>query len=218
MVCASRIPVMISHRMPLVTAGLEAALGTRSDFEIVSPGERAGVSIGSRTKFVLVADTETGVHMVNSESSLGGRVLIVTPDASEASVRCALQAGIRGYLLLASTLDVVAQAIRCVYDGGTMIDPVVTSKVVGSRATRELTDRELDVLGQLMLGLRDKAIAKILAIGLGTVKAHMKRIRAKLDAATRTEAMVIAQRRGLVPEEVTARLLEKAGTGPQSAS
>ena len=92
-----------------------------------------------------------------------------------------------------------------------MIDPVVTSKVVVSLTTRELTDRELDILGLLMLGLGDKAIAKILEIALGTVKTHMKGIRAKLDAATRTEAVVIAQRRGLVPQEVTARLLEKAG-------
>jgi DNA-binding NarL/FixJ family response regulator len=208
---ASKIPVIISHRMPLVSAGLEAALRTQAGFEIVSSGERCTpASDESCRDSVLVADSETGVRVASRVRPIGGRVLIVTPDESEASVRCALEAGVRGYLLLTCTPDAIVQAIRRVHDGGTIVDPIVATKVVASLSGRALTDRELDVLGLLMLGLGDKAIARRLDIRLGTVKTHMKAVRVKLAAGSRTEAVVIAQRRGLVPEEVTTRLLEKA--------
>lgn len=213
-----KIPVIISHRMPLASAGLEAALRTQFGFEIVSPGE-GGVPgcDGTFRRSVLIADGETGVHVASS-IRFGARVLIVTQDESEASVRCALESGVRGYLLLTSGLDVVLEAIRRIHGGGTVIDPLVAVKVVEGLAREALTDRELDVLGLLTLGLGDKAIARSLDIKLGTVKVHMKAVRKKLDATTRTEAVVIAQPRGLVSGAAATRLLEKRGEQSEARS
>ena len=199
MMTDSKIAVMIRHRVPIVSAGLEAALRAQPGFEIIPPGEpQFPTSDGTfPNSVILIADGDTGVRVARSVRR-GGCVLIVTEDESEASVRFALEAGVRGYLLLSSPLDVMRKAVQCVHDGGTVIDPIVATRMVDSFAGRALTGRELDVLALLMLGLGDKAIASRLDICLGTVKTHMKSLRAKLDAATRTEAVVIAQRRGLV--------------------
>ena len=63
---------------------------------------------------------------------------------------------------------------------------------------RALTARQEDVLGQLMLGLSNKEIARKLTLTEGTVTIHVKAILAKLNATSRTEASAIAHRRGLL--------------------
>ena len=64
-----------------------------------------------------------------------------------------------------------------------------------------LTRREGDILRQMMLGRSNKRIAIELTVAIGTVKTHVKSILDKLDAASRTEAAAIAQRRGILQEE-----------------
>jgi DNA-binding NarL/FixJ family response regulator len=64
-----------------------------------------------------------------------------------------------------------------------------------------LTAREETILGEMMLGMSNKAIARELALAVGTVKTHVKSILAKLNAGSRTEAVSIAQRRGILRQE-----------------
>ncbi|MBS0420983.1 MAG: response regulator transcription factor [Proteobacteria bacterium] len=202
---------MIAHRTPVVCAGLEAALRAQGgDFEIGSLGPLPGSTRFEESqiksdRIVVIADCETGMQLAISRYASRCRVLIMTQDDTEASIRRAMEAGIRGYLLLTSTLDAVVRAIRCVHDGGTALDPAVAAKMVDSFAGDPLTSREVDVLGLLMLGLSDKEIAKRLERSVGTVKTHLKALRAKLNASSRTEAVAIAQRRGLLPGAVTVK-------------
>ena len=199
----SRIRVMIAHPTPLMCAGLKVALGAHGDFEIVSPDSPPGSmspmdsQIGARG-VVVVTDCDRALDLTLSGQVRAGRLLIVTQDESEAGIRRAMEAGIRGYLLLTSSLESVLQAIRSVHRGGTALDPIVAAKVVESFVGDSLTRREMEVLRLLMLGLGDKGIAKRLARSVGTVKTHLKALRAKLKASSRTEAIAIAQRRGLV--------------------
>jgi len=199
-----RIKLLIAHKSPLVSAGLEAAFRTQGDFEVVSCTAESGRPPPAETQLgsvnVAVADCETGIHLVVPASRNGCRVLIVTQDESEASIRRAVELGVRGYLLLTSSLESVVRAVRCISHGGTALDPLVTTKMVASLTGRPLTHRELDVLRLMMLGLSDKAIARRLARSVGTAKTHVKAILAKLDSASRLEAVVVARRRGLVPE------------------
>jgi len=200
MLIDDRIQVLITHANPLVAAGLEAAFRAQPDFLIV---ERRvtddGSSLGSAT--VAVTDYESGTRLLTAARSSRCRVLILTDDESEVSIRRAVELGIGGYLPLASCLDAVLQAVRCIHNGGTAIAPNVMTKMAISLRSRPLTEREIEVLRLIMQGLPDKAIARRLERSVGTAKSHVKAILMKLDASSRVEAVAVARRRGLVPEK-----------------
>ena len=204
MALSEKIRVMVAHGNPLVSAGLEVAFKAQEDFEVIScdPGAQCAVAAESRLEAVSVAvtDCEIGLRLVASATSRKCRVLIITEDESEASIRRAVELGAGGYLLLTSSLESVVRGVRTVHDGGTPLDPLVTTKMVASLSGPPLTRRELDVLRLMMLGLSDKGIAKRLARSVGTAKTHVKAILAKLDCASRTAAVAVARRRGLVSE------------------
>jgi DNA-binding CsgD family transcriptional regulator len=77
---------------------------------------------------------------------------------------------------------------------------VAVGPLVVSRMQQALTRRQEDILRHMMLGLSNKGIARKLTLAVGTVKTHVKAILGKLDAASRTEAVAIAQRRGILGE------------------
>ena len=200
MLIDDRIQVLITHANPLVAAGLEAAFRAQRDFLIV---ERRvtddGLSPGPAT--VAVTDYESGTRLLAAGRSSRCRVLILTDDESEVSIRRAVELGIGGYLPLSSCLDAVLQAVRCIHNGGTAIAPNVMTKMAISLRSRPLTERETEVLRLIMQGLPDKAIARRLERSVGTAKSHVKAILMKLDASSRVEAVAVARRRGLVPEK-----------------
>jgi DNA-binding NarL/FixJ family response regulator len=107
--------------------------------------------------------------------------------------------GARGYLLHGVGLQELFEGIRCVHGGGVALSPLVTVRVTNRITCETLTAREKAVLELLMLGLRDKAIARKLNVCVGTVKTHVKSILQKLEADNRTAAVITAQRRGLLP-------------------
>jgi DNA-binding CsgD family transcriptional regulator len=127
--------------------------------------------------------------------------VILTHSDGEASIRGALEQGARGYLLLGCSLRDLFDGLRSVRVGGLAIGPLVAGRVAEWMAHRALTRREEDILRQMMLGRSNKHIAITLDVAIGTVKTHVKSILDKLDAASRTEAAAIAQRRGILQEE-----------------
>jgi DNA-binding NarL/FixJ family response regulator len=148
----------------------------------------------------MVADCDSGVHRASSTRSNGCRVLILTIDESEASIRRAIEAGAHGYLLLTSCLEAIVHAVRSIHRGDTAIDPAVAAKMMSSLRHPRLTDREHDVLRLLLHGLSNKAIAARLGRSPGTVKTHVKSVLCKLNAINRTHAVSVARQRGLVQE------------------
>jgi DNA-binding NarL/FixJ family response regulator len=210
----SKTTVLVAHDEPIVQAGLEHALSLHSELEVRATRETELVSemdLGSID--IVLADVESGVRLAASGQTRGLRVLIVTNDASELSIRRALDAGVMGYLLVSSTLRSVIQAVECVTRGGTAIDPLVATKMLESLNGEPLTQRQLEVLRLLTLGLPDKAIANRLGIRLGTIKSHVKSVLGKLNATSRTEATRVAMRRGLLPPDSGSRAALSAG-GP----
>lgn len=195
-----RIQVLITHTNPLVAAGLAAAFRAQEDFHIVerqAPDDVALLAPGT----VAVTDYEGGTRLLAAQRGNRCRVLILTDDDSEVSIRRAVELGIGGYLPLSSGLESVVQAVRCVHNGGTAIAPSVMTKMAMSLRSRPLTEREIEVLRLIMQGLPDKAIARRLERSVGTAKSHVKAILMKLDASSRVEAVAVARRRGLVPEK-----------------
>ena len=188
-----KVPVWIAHGNPLIAAGLEAAFAQQADLQVL---ER----LAPETPVVAVTDWATGIRFMTGDLRRTCRVLIVTDDDSELSIRRALELGVSGYLPLGSSVETVARAVRSVHRGGTALHPLVTTKIALSLASPSLTGRELEVLRLMMRGMPNKAIASTLQRSVGTAKSHVKAILSKLDAGSRVEAVAVARRRGLVPE------------------
>lgn len=202
-----KIRVLIAHGNPLVAAGLEAAFGAREDFQLIERCVPAAVleSIARLDPAdIAVTDYDAGTRVMHAHRGRGRRVLIVTDIDSEVSVRRAVELGAGGYLPLFSPVETVVRAARCISTGGTAIDSIFISKIAVSLASPGLTSRELEVLRLMIEGLPNKAIACTLRRSVGTAKSHVRAILSKLDATTRVEAVAVARRRGLVPEQTAA--------------
>lgn len=210
-----KIRLSIAHGNPLVAAGLEAAFRTADSFLLSSHLEAQDAVVRtSESHIIAVADYHRGLNILAAQSGRRCRVLIVSDDDSEVSVRLAIELGVRGYLPLSSPASSVLAAVRCIHDGGTIIDGVFIAKIAASLASPSLTSREIEVLRLMMMGMPNKAIAQALKRSLGTAKSHVKAILAKLDATTRVEAVTVARRRGLIADDATTHLFPLASAGP----
>jgi two-component system NarL family response regulator len=202
---SSKIKVLIAHGDPLVEAGLAAILQKQRDFEAVVCRPALQVSSMTATDLppadIVVADYDSGLRLIASAGAGRHRVVILTHSDSQAKICHALERGARGYLLLGCALRDLLDGLRSVGVGGLAIGPVVAQRVAEWMKHRALTRREEEILRQMMLGLSNKGIAMQLNVAVGTVKTHVKSILDKLDAASRTEAVAIAQRRGILQEE-----------------
>jgi two-component system, NarL family, response regulator LiaR len=133
------------------------------------------------------------------------RVLVLTAYDTDERILHAIQAGAQGYLLKGVPRDELFRGIRIVNEGGSLLQPAVAAKLlthVGQLLKKDdedaLTDRELEVLGLLTRGLRNKEIAEKLIISERTVKFHVGVIFQKLGVSNRAEAVSRAIQKRLV--------------------
>jgi len=133
-------------------------------------------------------------------------VVIVTMIDVEEEVLAALAAGADAYCLKSSPVSTLIDAVRIASEGGAYFDPQIAHVVLARFAPRQpaapaaspLTPREGEVLRLIAEGKANTEIAALLNIGLGTVKGHIRDILEKLSAADRTQAAVVALRRGFI--------------------
>jgi DNA-binding NarL/FixJ family response regulator len=201
----TEISVRIAHSDPLISAGLAAVLRKRRDFRVLPP-EAEGSAARRTTSHppsvdVVVADYDSALRLTEVEPGLTGRVVILTHNDSEAKICHALERGARGYLLLGCSLRDLLGGIRSVHSGGVAVGALVAHRIAEQMKQEALTAREEATLRQMMVGLSNKKIAQKLTVTEGTVKTYVKAIFGKLKARTRTEAVAIAQRRGILREE-----------------
>ncbi len=190
-----RIRVLIAHDDPVISAGLVATIGSMPAFgAIVGPLQDTAAD-------VVIADYATAIRLMAAAGPLGRRVIVLTHSDSEAKISYALEQGARGYILMGCSLQELSDGLRSVYKGAIALAPMVASRMAERMKQRALTARQAEILGYLMLGLSNKAIAFKLALGVGTIKSHVKSIFSKLDASSRTEAVSIAQRRGILRDQ-----------------
>jgi DNA-binding NarL/FixJ family response regulator len=134
------------------------------------------------------------------------RVIILTAYDADERIVSAVVAGAKGYLLKGAPRDEIFTAIREVQAGGSLLQPIVASKLmqhlssqgIAPSDTAGLTPRELEVLRLLAQGKSNKQIAAELVITERTTKFHVSSILSKLEARNRTEAVKIAAQRGWV--------------------
>lgn len=184
------VRVQVAHSVPVINAGIRAILESTGEFDLVADPSRGPAD-------VLIADVDARFRALGGEGE-HQRVLIVSQDDGEAPIRKALSLGVRGFLPQNCGSDELRNAVKTVSQGGTAFAPSVAHRIVQFLSFAQLTQRELEVLHLMVHGLSDKDIARKLLIALGTAKTHVGSILNKLGAVRRTEAVAIAQRRGLV--------------------
>jgi len=128
-------------------------------------------------------------------------VILYTGAAERENVTEALDAGARGFLLKEAPLDDLVRAVETVAEGGVYVDPVLAGVIAsaeGARQTPKITQREREVLRLLADGLRNEEIGKRLFISPETVRTHVRKAMAKLEADTRTQAVAEAIRQKVI--------------------
>jgi len=213
---AKAIRILIADDHPVVRDGLAAMLGTQPDFAVVAlaaDGQAAVRLAAELQPDIVLLDLEMpeldGVEALARmrAASPGVRALVFTAFDTDERILGALRAGAQGYLLKGAPRDELFRAVRVVSQGGSLLQPVVASKLLQRMASPAapppaasgaITAREAQVLRLMAHGRANKEIAAELVISERTVKFHVSSILAKLGAGNRTEAVRLAVQRGLV--------------------
>jgi len=202
----------------LFRRGLTMLLNVEDDIEVVgeaSDGMAAADLAASAVPDVVLMDVrmpkQSGIEACSTIKDVApnARIIMLTVSDEEADLYDAVKNGASGYLLKDSSIDEVAQAVRLVADGQSLISPSMAIKLLDefkqmSRSDRQqvptprLTDRELEVLRFVAQGLNNREIAKQLFISENTVKNHVRNILEKLQLHSRMEAVMYAVREKLL--------------------
>jgi DNA-binding NarL/FixJ family response regulator len=143
---------------------------------------------------------DLGTEILVSRCAALTSVVVYTGFGDEPTLAEALRSGARGFVLKGAPMDELVLAVRMVAEGSPYVDPLLAGFVVRGDVGHPpvLTRRERDVLRLLADGLRDNDIARSLEISTETVRTHVKKATAKLEADTRTQAVAEALRQSLI--------------------
>lgn len=203
----SGIRIVLADDHPVVRDGLAAMINQQTDMEVVAEagdGEEAITLFEQYKPDVMVLDLRMpkrdGVAVVQHVLQMNpkARILIITTyDGDEDIFQC-LSQGAKGYLLKDAPRTEILSAIRAVSEDRPYTSSTVAAKALQRMAKPSLTQREFAVLQLVAEGRSNKDIARRLSITEGTAKTHVKAILTKLDAISRTEAVAVAHKRGLI--------------------
>lgn len=179
------------HQEAIVNAGLAALLVHCPNIRLTqaAPGCHADV---------VVTDYADAMRRMPRAKERGERVMIVSQREREGDVRAAMAAGVHGYLPQRCDAVELQAALWALGQGRQYFNQELLTRATQNLAGGSLTSRESQVLKLLATGCSNKRIALTLDIGVGTVKSHVSSLFCKLDAQTRTHAVMLATQRGLV--------------------
>jgi DNA-binding NarL/FixJ family response regulator len=210
------IRVFLVEDQALVREGIQSLLALDGAVRVVgtaADGEEALREIPCAGVDVVLLDLRLprlpGIEVLRrlaGDGRMPPTIILTTFDDDEALLE-GIRAGARGYLLKDVSLAELVRAIRVVAEGGTLVQPIVSERVVrgveaaGTGFPRlepadRLTGREIEVLRLLTGGYSNREIARALEVAEGTVKNHVSSILSKLGVRDRTRAVLQAVRAG----------------------
>jgi DNA-binding NarL/FixJ family response regulator len=197
---------LIVDEHPVVRAGIRAVLENAWPKAKVAEAERlddAQDALGAETPDVVIVDpSRAGMDVTDLVARLGKQVdapiVIFTADGGARLLSEALKAGVRGYVRKDSPSEDLVRAIEAARTGEFYVDPSLSSTIVLDEGDRTLSARQREILQMLADGMQTEAVAQKLGLSTETVRTHTKRILAKLEASTRTQAVAIGLRHGLI--------------------
>jgi DNA-binding NarL/FixJ family response regulator len=191
---------------PVVRQGIRALLEREIDSvevtDAATPAAAIGAARGASPHVVIVdprgAGLEVGSLVADLNRELGSAIVVFTGNGGARLLSESLKAGVKGYVRKDSPPGDLVRAIRAAQSGEFYVDPALSSTIVLEEGDRTLTARQREILQMLADGMQTEAVAKRLGLSTETVRTHTKRILAKLHADTRTQAVAIAIRNGLI--------------------
>lgn len=216
-----KIRVMLVDDHTLLREGLRALLENYPDIEIAGDaltGEEALERIGALVPDVVLMDIAMpGMNGLEAtrrirEQNPQIRVLVLTQLEDRQMVVSLLQAGASGYVLKRALGSDLVTAIRAVYQGGTFLDPNVTTTVVDQVLHREvsgdlpleaLTTRECEILSLIAQGKTNSQIARALSLSVNTVIWHRANLMGKLGLHKATDLVRYAMQHGLIKDDLS---------------
>jgi len=216
------IRTMIVDDHALFRRGLEMVLEDERDIELVGQAsdgaeavERAAEALPDIVLMDIRMPRSSGIEACRAMKAAAPstKIIILTISDEEADLFEAIRAGASGYLLKDIPLDEVADTVRAVHGGQSLINPSMAAKLLtefaalakrdGEERAEELpaprlTEREMQVLKLVARGMNNRDIAKELFISENTVKNHVRNILEKLQIHSRMEAVMVAVREKLI--------------------
>ena len=210
---------MVVDDQALVRGGFAMVLGHQADIEVVAEAgnglEAIEAARAHRPDVILMdirmpeMDGLDATSKIIEEADWPVRVLILTTFDPDEYVYKALRAGASGFVLKDIPPEELVKGVRTVADGGALLAPSITRRLIGKFAERvavdtrtssrleRLTNREREVLAAIARGLNNTEISQGLFIGAATVKSHVSNILTKLGLRDRAQAVVFAYESGL---------------------
>jgi DNA-binding NarL/FixJ family response regulator len=202
-----KIRVLIADDHVTVLEGLAAIIGRQPDMMVVAEAADGQEAVDLWTEHhpdVTLLDlrmpTLDGVGVIENirKQDASARVIVLTTYDSDTEILRAIKAGTKAYLLKDARREELLDCIRRVNRGETCIPASLAEKLAAGLSSESLTGRELNVLELLAQGKSNKEISVNLYISETTVKSHLRSIFRKLSVLSRTEAITVASRRGLI--------------------
>jgi len=214
----SELRAVLADDHAVVRAGIRQFLEAAGGIQVVAEvddGLAAVEAVKAHAPDVVVLDIQmpgmTGIEVtrwVRANASRTG-VLILSAFDDDPYILAVLQAGANGYVLKTADAADIVQAVRAVHEGKSALDPEIARKVMAQVSGRSLavpverpTDRELEVLALAARGYTNKAIGLQLGISDRTVQGHLAKTFDKLQASSRTEAVMRAVSVGWLPADL----------------
>jgi DNA-binding NarL/FixJ family response regulator len=190
---------------PVVRQGIRALLERELDGVEVSTAAtpEAALEEGGDTPDVVVIDLRRvsgDIHaaVTRLQDTLQSPIVVFTADGGPRMLSEALKAGVKGYVRKDSPPEDLIRAIQAARNGEFYVDPALSSSLLLEEGERTLTARQREILQMLADGMHTEEVARQLGLSTETVRTHTKRILSKLGAGTRTQAVAIGIRSGLI--------------------
>jgi NarL family two-component system response regulator LiaR len=210
------IKVLIVDDHQVVRQGLRFVLEQEEGIEVVgecADGPSAVQAVRTLEPTVVLLDLllpgQDGISVLGQirQDRPATEVLVLTSSSDDEHLLAAVRAGALAYLPKTAGVDQVVTSVRAAARGESVLEPKIAARLVRELRDRtarrrpldQLTPRELEVLAALARGRSNREIARALAIGEETVKAHVSSILAKLQLADRTQAAIFGLQHRLVP-------------------